>query len=297
VHVFVRDWLSGNNILLKAPDGHVLVDSGYGNHVPMTLALLATPRGLGGEPLAKLVNTHCHSDHMGGNAAVARKYRCPIAIPEGEREAIVRWDEQRLLLAYADQTAERFVPDETLLPGTTHVWGGLEWRALAAPGHDMGALVFHNPEHRILISGDALWENGFGIVMPPDKDPAALPATRATLEMLARLDIGVVIPGHGEPFTDVGRALERAFARLAAFEADPLRAARHTMKALFTFKLLDRQRIPIATLPDYIERVEAFRDFNARYFRLSTAQFAAWLVADLERLGAIRRDGGNLVPG
>jgi hypothetical protein len=115
--------------------------------------------------------------------------------------------------------------------------------------------------------------------------------------MLARLDIGVVIPGHGEPFTDVGRALERAFARLAAFEADPLRAARHTMKALFTFKLLDRQRIPIATLPDYIERVEAFRDFNARYFRLSTAQFAAWLVADLERLGAIRRDGGNLVPG
>ncbi len=34
--------------------------------------------------------------------------------------------------------------------------------ALAAPGHDMGALVFYNPEHRILISGDALWQNGYG---------------------------------------------------------------------------------------------------------------------------------------
>jgi hypothetical protein len=30
LHVFVRDWLSSNNILLKSPDGHVLIDSGYG---------------------------------------------------------------------------------------------------------------------------------------------------------------------------------------------------------------------------------------------------------------------------
>ena len=36
----------------------------------------------------------------------------------------------------------------------------------------MGALVFYNAEHRILISGDALWEHGFGFVMPPEIDPA-----------------------------------------------------------------------------------------------------------------------------
>ncbi len=60
-----------------------------------------------------------------------------------------------------------------MLPAdTTHVWGDLEWQALAAPGHDMGALVFYNAEHRILISGDALWEHGFGFVMPPEIDPA-----------------------------------------------------------------------------------------------------------------------------
>ncbi len=78
------------------------------------------------------------------------------------------------------------------------MWGGLEWQALAAPGHDMGALVFYNPEHRILISGDALWENGYGFVMPRALDPAAMPATRATLEMIAALDVGIVIPGHGD---------------------------------------------------------------------------------------------------
>jgi len=92
----------------------------------------------------------------------------------------------------------------------------LEWRALSAPGHAMGALVFFNDAHQILISGDALWQNGYGIVMPPELDPAALPATRATLEMIAGLDARCVIPGHGEPFTDVRGALERAFARTSA---------------------------------------------------------------------------------
>jgi len=201
VHVFVRDWLSSNQVVLKSDDGCVVVDSGYGKHVPLTLALVASRMGLDGRPLSKLVNTHCHSDHIGGNASLRRAYGCPIAIPAGEAPLIGAWDEHALLLGYADQRAERFAADELLQPGTTHVWGGLEWRALAAPGHDMGALVFFNDEHRILISGDALWQDGYGFVMPPEIDPLALPATRATLEMIAKLDAGCVIPGHGEPFS------------------------------------------------------------------------------------------------
>jgi glyoxylase-like metal-dependent hydrolase (beta-lactamase superfamily II) len=296
LHVFVRDWLSANHVLLKSRDGHVLIDSGYSRHVPLTLALLATARGLGNEPLAKLVNTHCHSDHMGGNAAVARTYGCPIAVPEGERALIEQWDDRQLLLEYADQSAERFCVDETLFPGATHVWGDLEWQALAAPGHDMGALVFYNPEHRILISGDALWEHGFGFVMPPEIDPAALRATRATVEMLAGLDVRVVIPGHGEPFAGVAAALDRAMTRVAAFEADPLRMVRYAMKALFTFGLLDRRRMAIADIPAHVERVGIYRDFNARFFHLPAAHLAAWLVAELEKVGAIRRDGTDVVP-
>jgi glyoxylase-like metal-dependent hydrolase (beta-lactamase superfamily II) len=296
VRVFVRDWLSSNNILLKGREGHVLIDSGYARHAPLTLALLATPQGLGAAPLARLVNTHCHSDHMGGNAAIKTRYGCPIALPDGEAPLIDAWDENTLLLAYTDQRADRFAYDELIRAGETHVWGDLEWQALAAPGHDMGALVFFNPEHGILVSGDALWANGYGFVMPREIDARALPATRATLEMLAALDVRVVIPGHGEPFADVGAALERAFARTAAFEADPLRVARHALKVVLTFALLDQRRLPLSGLPAYVDRVGIYRDFNARFFRISPPELAERLVAELEKAHAARREDGWLVP-
>lgn len=296
VRVFVRDWLSSNNILLKSREGHVLIDSGYVRHAPLTLALLGTPQGLGAQPLARLVNTHCHSDHMGGNAAIQARYRCAVALPEAETRLIDVWDDVALLLGYADQRADRFTYDESIGAGETHVWGDLEWRALAAPGHAMGALVFFNPEHGILVSGDALWTRGYGLVMPPEVDPRALPATRATLEMLADLDARIVIPGHGEPFTDVGAALERAFARTAAFEADSLRTARHALKVILSFALLDQRRLPLSGMPAYVDRVGIYRDFNARFFRLPPSALAEGLVADLEKARAARRDDGWLIP-
>jgi len=297
MHVFVRDWLSANHVVLRSDAGCVVIDSGYDKHVPLMLALIASRMGLDGRPLAKLINTHCHSDHVGGNAALRRAYGCTIAVPTGEAPLIDAWDEQALLYEYADQRAERFAVDEILEPGSTHTWGDIEWRALAAPGHAMGALVFFNDEHRILISGDALWQNGYGIVMPPELDPGALPATRATLEMIATLDARCVVPGHGEPFTDVDAALERAFARTDAFEVDPMRIVRHVLKALLVFSLLDRERMPLASLPLYVERVGVYREFNARFFRLDPATLAEKLVTELEVAGAVRRAGGWLVPG
>lgn len=296
MHVFVRDWLSANHVVLRSADGSVVVDTGYVKHVPLTLALVASRMGLDGAPLARVVNTHCHSDHMGGNAALKRAYGCAIAIPRAEAEAIAAWDERALLLGYAGQDAERFAPDEWIEPGSTHVWGELEWRALAAPGHDMGALVFYNPEHRLLISGDALWENGYGFVMPPELDATALPAARATLDAIAHLDVDCVIPGHGEPFRDVDAALERAYRRTTTWEQDPPRMARHALKVVLAFDLLVRERMSLASLPAFVEKTPLFRDFNARFFRKSPAELAEELVADLERAGAVRRGEGELLP-
>lgn len=294
IQVIERGWLSANNIVLHADTEATVVDSGYGAHVPQTLALIE--RALAGKRLARLVNTHCHSDHMGGNAAIQKKFGCRTSIPEGEAALIDNWDEQRLILSIADQRAERFRYDDTFRDGDTLEMGGLEWRVIAAPGHDPHAVMFYSSESRILISGDALWENGFGVVFPQlfGRD-TALAETRATLESIGRLQVDAVIPGHGRPFGETGAALERAFYRLEGYEEDIMRLARHCAKVMLSFALLEKRSMPLAELPGYVAHVPILAELNARYLRMTPAAMAEWLVSELERAGAAGEREGLLV--
>ena len=293
IQVIERGWLSANNIVLHAQGGATLVDSGYGSHAAQTLALLE--HALHGEALARLVNTHCHSDHMGGNAAIQKKYRCRTSVPVGEAPLIDRWDEQALILAIADQRAERFRYDDSFGSGITMKMGEFDWQVIAAPGHDTHAAMFYSPGLRVLISGDALWENGFGAVFPQlfGRD-TALRETRETLEGIARLGAEIVIPGHGRPFASVDSALERAFRRVESYEEDISRLARHCVKVAFSFALLEKRSMPLSEVPGYVGRVPILADINLRYLGMSDGDFSEWLVGDLERSGAVRRNNGML---
>jgi glyoxylase-like metal-dependent hydrolase (beta-lactamase superfamily II) len=294
VRVIIRDWLNANHIVLIGRQRTVLIDSGYGRDTAQTLSRV--DEVLAGRPLDWLVNTHCHSDHMGGNAAVRNAHRCHVSIPRDEAPLIDAWDEQALWLSYADQRCERFSFDDTVAPGDVLDWGDLQWRAIAAPGHDMGALMFHCEQERLLITGDALWENGFGVLLPGPEREERLAATRRTLESIARLDVGTVIPGHGYPFSNVAEALERSLRRLEAFERDELRMARHVLKVMFVFSLLDRQCLPLSRVPEYLAMVPLYADFNARYFQLNDAALAEMIVGELERAGAVTKVDGYLLP-
>jgi glyoxylase-like metal-dependent hydrolase (beta-lactamase superfamily II) len=294
MRVIERDWSNANHILFLGRET-TLVDSGYSDSFPQTLALLRAPEMLGERHLDRIINTHGHSDHMGGNAALKRLYGCRISVPEGEAPHFAAWDTRALWLDYADQHAERFVHDDVIRAGEVLELGGMHWRALAAPGHDMDALMFHCPEERLLISGDALWANGFGVVMPSEGQ-ARLAAARATLELIAGLDVRITIPGHGAPFTDTGRALDHAFKRIEAFEADPARMAKNCVRVMLMYALLHRRRLRLADLPAYVQRIEVHREYNATTFRLSPEAYAEMLVADLTRAGAARIEDGWLLP-
>jgi glyoxylase-like metal-dependent hydrolase (beta-lactamase superfamily II) len=295
VRVIERGWLSSNNVLLFDEAGATLVDSGYVRHAAQTIALVKS--ALAGRRLQQVINTHSHSDHIGGNATLQREFGCRIVIPAGIEQHVLEWDEQALLLAQSAQHGERFRHDGVVRAGDGLVMGGLEWRVHAAPGHDMDALMFHCARAGLLISGDALWEDGFGIIFGELLGaPGALAAARATLDEIARLPIDTVSPGHGAPFGEVDAALTRAYRRLEAFEADPARLARNAIKGCFIFNLLDLQSLPRAELAGYLERVPFFHDIGTRWLGMDVGALAEWLVTELCRAGAIEVTEGRLWP-
>jgi glyoxylase-like metal-dependent hydrolase (beta-lactamase superfamily II) len=296
VRVIERGWLNCNQALLLAAGDNTLIDSGYCTHRERTLELLAGPAGLDGEPLERLINTHCHSDHMGGNAAIAHAHGCRVTIPEGEVKHVEPWTPQSVWMAQFDQKADPFRFDDTLRPGDRFEGGGFEWQVHAAPGHDMDALMFFEPRHRILISGDALWESGMGFVWPEE---GANPFIDAALEALARieqLDPAVVIPGHGAVFGDARGAVAKVRSRLQSFAQDPARNARHVAKVMFVFALLDRRSMPHAEVAGYLGRIPCYRQLSERFLGMEPAAMAEWMLADLERAGAVRIAGGEVRP-
>ncbi|HYD93995.1 MAG TPA: MBL fold metallo-hydrolase [Noviherbaspirillum sp.] len=284
MQVFERGWLSSNNILFTGSKETALVDSGYATHAPQTLALVG--HGLGGRPLDRLFNTHLHSDHCGGNAALQRAYACRTAIPAGEADKVRGWDADALTYKATGQQCERFRFDDTIAPGDVLQFGDMTWQALGAPGHDPNSLIFYCADERILISADALWENGFGVVFPELQGESGFAEVRATLELIASLDVKLVIPGHGAPFTGVARALETAFSRLDYFVGDPTRNAQNAIKVFLKFLLLEKQAIPLAQLEPMLTGMILFREANRRYLNKEEPELVHWAVAQLVRAGA-----------
>jgi glyoxylase-like metal-dependent hydrolase (beta-lactamase superfamily II) len=160
----------------------------------------------------------------------------------------------------------------------------------------MDALMFFEPRHRILISGDALWENGMGFVWPDEGYNEHIAAARDALAAIERLAPTVVIPGHGAPFSGVAGSLATARAKLDAFERDPVKNARHIVKVLFVFALLERQSMPVAEVAGYVDRVPGYRLMSERFIGLAPGALADWMLQDLERGGAVKISGGVVRP-
>lgn len=236
MHVIERGWLSSNTILFDDGDAASVVDTGYATQAAQTLALVDTLRGQ--RPLTRIVNTHLHSDHVGGNAVLQRRHAAWTMIPPGQAQAVAAWDTEALSFAASGQLCERFVHDALLEPGESVHLGGRDWEVLAAPGHDPHMVMLFEPGARVLISADALWDDGFGAIFPEIEGAGGFAEQHAVLDLIARRAPLWVVPGHGAPFTGVAAALDRARRRLAALEASPQRNARHVLKVLVKFWLL-----------------------------------------------------------
>lgn len=292
ITVLERGWLSSNNIVLTGGEEAALIDTGYATHAELTVSLVREV--LGPRPLARILNTHLHSDHCGGNAALKAAWPgCRIAIPPGLAHAVQNWDAVELSHAPTGQVCPRFGADELLTPGSSISLGGLEWDVLAAQGHDPHAVILFQPRHRILVSADALWANGFGVVFPELEGDSGFDEVGATLDLIEGLAPDIVIPGHGAVFggASVTEALRQARSRLAQFEAHPARHRRHALKVLIKFKLLEWQRCRVETLTAWFLQSDYFRRIVEMDSDAPMSRVLDELLSDLQRTGALKREG------
>ena len=156
--------------------------------------------------------------------------------------------------------------------------------------------MYFEPQNRLLLSGDALWEGGMGFVWPEEGANPWIESAHAALDTIERLDPVVVIPGHGAPFGDARAAIGTVRARLDAFARDPAKNARHVVKVMFVFALLERGSMAVGEVAGYLGRVGCYRDMTERFLGEPPEALAGWLVADLERAGAVRVEAGRVRP-
>ena len=299
--VLERGWLSSNNILIHAApgeDGAVLVDTGHVNHAEQTCALVA--HALRGAPLARIVNTHLHSDHCGGNAALQAVHGAPIWVAPGMAQPVRAWDDRRLTYRDTGQRVARYGAQGELPREGALIAGGRRWEVLPAPGHDPDSVMLFDREAGVLLSADALWEHGFGVVFPEVAGEPGFDDVAQVLEQIAALPVQVVVPGHGRPFTDVEGALDRARARLAGFRADPRRHARHAARVLIKYHLMEERSQAVEAFRAWAETtplLQGLWDVHGRHAHASAGDWALAHAMDLCATGALARQEDRLLDG
>lgn len=295
IDIFERGWLSANNIFLFSEGDVSLVDSGYCAHQQMTVDLVSSAlkqRDL--NKLNKVVNTHLHSDHCGGNAALSKAFDCEVWIPEAEAIAVQDWDENLLSFQQLGQDCPRFTHHGVLVPGQEIILGPYRWQILGAPGHDNHSIMLYQEQHQILISADALWEEGFGVIFPELWGEGGFEEVAQTLEFIEGLSVALVIPGHGRPFTNVQKSIETAKSRLDYLSSDAERNARHGAKVLLKYKLLEWRSRELLGVSSWISGTPALESIRQQ-MNLSAEDFQDWLMQALVKSKAAVIENNHLV--
>jgi glyoxylase-like metal-dependent hydrolase (beta-lactamase superfamily II) len=295
MQVIERGWLSANMVLFAGQKNTAVVDTGYCTHAEQTLALVRS--NLRGEPLQLLLNTHLHSDHCGGNFALQVEYpNLRTLIPPGHAPYVADWNSSILTHAPTGQSCPQFQYQGLLIPGAEILLGNDLWQIHAAAGHDPHSVVLYEPVSRTLISADALWENGFGVVFPELEGIEAFSDVEKTLDLIHQLNPATVIPGHGRVFPYSAEVRQRAKQRLNAFTENPTKHGRHAAKVLLKFKLLEVHRQGFVEFKNWAMKTSYFELVRCQYF--GQAKLGDWIdqmINELIDSGVAKRDGEKIV--
>ncbi len=202
-----------NAYVFEDPSGTSLIDT--------TMSRRATPvrrafekAGVGWDRVGSILLTHQHLDHVRGAHELSSLTRATVACHSadtpyvnGDRPpkmpAILRW-----LFPVRPVAVGRTLEDGDAV-------GPL--RVIHLPGHTDGEVAFYHPARKILFSGDSVVERKGRLTLPAPRAASDLRQAVASLEIVRKLDIELLLPGHGVPVRqDVGGKLDDLIRRAPA---------------------------------------------------------------------------------
>ena len=150
----------------------------------------------------RLINTHCHVDHVFGNAFVAEKYDLGLEIHKGEEPVLEHYMRIASMYGFTDAQASP-VPSAFLKEEEEIVFGNnSKLKMLFTPGHSPASLSFYSQANGFVIAGDVLFNGSIGRTDLPGGDFKTLMASIFS-ELLPLGDETKVYCGHG-PSTTIG---------------------------------------------------------------------------------------------
>ena len=292
--LFRRPFPSANSILLPGPRP-ILIDTGAGSDVD---ALEGWLHHIGAPPtsLALIVNTHHHSDHVGGNHRLQDCYGLSVALARAEAMAVNARMPDACRADWLGQEVEPFTVDRPLDPDDTIGTGDSEsgvWQVIPTPGHSAGHISLYNERERQLILGDAFHGDDVGWIDPGPG--CGLEAAIASVEHLLELDALTAWSGHGPRIDDVRTVGTAALARLLRWRSDPEAMAWHAAKRIATHRLIAENGLMRASAEATFAALPWVRQMAEDPFATTPEDFARALIAELVRAGAAAWRGHRLL--
>jgi hydroxyacylglutathione hydrolase len=199
IHYFTFNGFQENTYILSDETKQcVIIDPGcYSNEEEQELVSYIAKNEL--TPI-KLLNTHCHIDHVLGNSFVASKYSIGLEMHEKDLPTLHATPNYGHTFGFnIDKSPE---PTMLLNEGDVVKFGNSELNVLFTPGHSAGHIVFVNHKQKFIINGDVLFQGSIGRTDLPGGDHNTLIDSIKT-KLLTLDDDFEVYTGHG-PKTTIG---------------------------------------------------------------------------------------------